>query len=361
VAEQIRGDADLLGGAVDELRHGAVTEQVGPDVPVEGLLGAGFDLLPDRGATHRPAVAVEPEVIPLTDLGVAACKRLQSGAVVPQLTIEVWGQLRRHRGDIRPAGGLGRAQIRPYAWPSNTRCCPITRSARFLIRIGQAIRSDDRAIAVVDSHIHRPICLLLAAIHEAQPQLEQVRGADDAGQLVARGRRGLPGVVVHARQRPQSRPGSSTESMRTRVPTIIAALTGATRARSPATNSLPRATFAPSPTGTRRVERAVPIRKTPASGQSPARPCATRAGSSGWRPCRLTETFGRPCGTNKSQPDRQRPGRSAGGRLFVHVLLVEGEELSSNLCALFSMSYKIHTFLWICLENLGPMWRSPKR
>ena len=64
VAEQIRGDADLLGGAVDELRRGAATEQVGPDVPAEGLLGAGFDLLPDRGATHRPAVAVEPEVIP---------------------------------------------------------------------------------------------------------------------------------------------------------------------------------------------------------------------------------------------------------------------------------------------------------
>ena len=46
---------------------------------VEGLLGAGFDLMPDggaahrcgRGATHRSTVAIEPEVTPDPHLGLA--------------------------------------------------------------------------------------------------------------------------------------------------------------------------------------------------------------------------------------------------------------------------------------------------
>jgi hypothetical protein len=43
---------------------------------------------------------------------------------------------------------------------------------------------------------------------------------------------------------PQSRFGSRAESMRTRAPSIIAALSGATRARSSVTNSLSRASLA---------------------------------------------------------------------------------------------------------------------
>jgi hypothetical protein len=75
VAEQVRADADLLGRAVDELGHRAVPEQVGqPNVPAEGLFGAGFDLLSDRRAAHRAAAAIEPEVPPDTaHLGVSAC------------------------------------------------------------------------------------------------------------------------------------------------------------------------------------------------------------------------------------------------------------------------------------------------
>jgi hypothetical protein len=79
VVEQVGGDADLLGRAVDQLGHGAVAEEVGPNMPAEGVLGVDFDLLPGRPAAHRPAVAIEPEVIPLTDRGVAACKRLHDG------------------------------------------------------------------------------------------------------------------------------------------------------------------------------------------------------------------------------------------------------------------------------------------
>jgi hypothetical protein len=79
VAEKVVGDADLLGRAVDQLGHGAVAEEVGPNMPAEGVLGVDFDLLPGRPAAHRPAVAIEPGVIPFTDRGVAACKRLHDG------------------------------------------------------------------------------------------------------------------------------------------------------------------------------------------------------------------------------------------------------------------------------------------
>ena len=41
VAEEIGMDADLLGRAVDQLGHGEIPEKVGPNVPAEGLLGAG--------------------------------------------------------------------------------------------------------------------------------------------------------------------------------------------------------------------------------------------------------------------------------------------------------------------------------
>jgi hypothetical protein len=62
VAEQVGGDADLLGRAVDQLGHSAIPEQVGPNVPAERLLGPLSDLLPDRAAAHRPAAPIEPEV-----------------------------------------------------------------------------------------------------------------------------------------------------------------------------------------------------------------------------------------------------------------------------------------------------------
>ena len=74
VAEQIRGNADLLRRAVDKLGHRAIPEQVWPNMLAEGVPGAGFDMLPDRRAAHRPTRAVEPEVAPDTaHLAVAAC------------------------------------------------------------------------------------------------------------------------------------------------------------------------------------------------------------------------------------------------------------------------------------------------
>jgi hypothetical protein len=76
MAQEVRGDPDLLGRAVDQRRHRAVPEQMRPNMPAESLLGADFDLLPDRGAAHRPAVAIEPEVTPDPRLSLAAFKRL---------------------------------------------------------------------------------------------------------------------------------------------------------------------------------------------------------------------------------------------------------------------------------------------
>jgi hypothetical protein len=61
---QVGGDPDLVGRAVNQLGNGAVAEQMGPNRLAEGLLGAGFDLLPDGRAAHRPTGANEPEVSP---------------------------------------------------------------------------------------------------------------------------------------------------------------------------------------------------------------------------------------------------------------------------------------------------------
>ena len=67
--------------------------------------------------------------------------------------------------------------------------------------------------------------------------------------------------------------------MRTRAPSIIAALTGATRARSSATNSLRRASVARSP-GAHDVRARRCGRATPATGRTPARRCAAAPGPS---------------------------------------------------------------------------------
>ena len=62
MAKQVGCDADLLGGAVDKLGHGAVAEEMGPDMPAEGVPSAGLDLLPDRRTAHRPTVPIEPQM-----------------------------------------------------------------------------------------------------------------------------------------------------------------------------------------------------------------------------------------------------------------------------------------------------------
>jgi hypothetical protein len=48
VAEEVGCDADLLRGAIHQLGHGAVAEQMRPDGVAEGPLGARRDLLANR-------------------------------------------------------------------------------------------------------------------------------------------------------------------------------------------------------------------------------------------------------------------------------------------------------------------------
>ena len=66
VAQEIRRDADLLGGGIDQLRHGAVAKQVRPDGVAERLPGAQGDLGANRAAGHGLAGAIDPQV--LTDI-----------------------------------------------------------------------------------------------------------------------------------------------------------------------------------------------------------------------------------------------------------------------------------------------------
>jgi hypothetical protein len=73
MAEEVRRDAYLLGRAVDQLGHGAIPEQMRPDRLPEGILGSGFDLMPDRTAAHGPSVAIEPEVASDTGLDLPRC------------------------------------------------------------------------------------------------------------------------------------------------------------------------------------------------------------------------------------------------------------------------------------------------
>jgi hypothetical protein len=54
MAQEVGGDADLLGSRVDQLGHGAVPEQMRPDGLAEALLGAPPDL--------SLALAVDPQV-----------------------------------------------------------------------------------------------------------------------------------------------------------------------------------------------------------------------------------------------------------------------------------------------------------
>jgi hypothetical protein len=68
MAKQVGRYADLLGRAVDQLGHGAVAEEMGPNVPAEGVAGAFFDLVPYRRAVHRPTVPTEPKVTLDADL-----------------------------------------------------------------------------------------------------------------------------------------------------------------------------------------------------------------------------------------------------------------------------------------------------
>ena len=44
MAQEIGRDADLLGGAIDQLGHGAVAKQKRPNRVAERLLGARLDL-----------------------------------------------------------------------------------------------------------------------------------------------------------------------------------------------------------------------------------------------------------------------------------------------------------------------------
>ena len=61
------------GRAVDQLGHGAVAEEVRPNMLAEGVFGPLFDLLPDGRTAHGPAVPIEPEVPSDTGLALPRC------------------------------------------------------------------------------------------------------------------------------------------------------------------------------------------------------------------------------------------------------------------------------------------------
>ena len=81
VTEEIGGDRDLLRSGIDQLGHGAMPEQVRPDGLAEGLLGVPLDLTPDRSAAHRPAPAVQPEVVARADETLGQSTRVECLAV----------------------------------------------------------------------------------------------------------------------------------------------------------------------------------------------------------------------------------------------------------------------------------------
>jgi hypothetical protein len=89
VAEQVGGDADLLGRTSTSSAR-RVPEQVGRDRLAEGLLGAPRDLALDRLTRHRPAPAVDPEVpFQAADRVVPACNRLHATDLEPLVEIGV--------------------------------------------------------------------------------------------------------------------------------------------------------------------------------------------------------------------------------------------------------------------------------
>jgi hypothetical protein len=56
------------GAQCDKLGHSAIPEQVGPDMPAEGVPSTGLDLLPDRRTAHEPTVPIEPQMTADTGL-----------------------------------------------------------------------------------------------------------------------------------------------------------------------------------------------------------------------------------------------------------------------------------------------------
>jgi hypothetical protein len=129
MAEQVGGDADLLGCAVGELGHGAIPEQMRPDRLPEGLLGVSFDLLPDRGAAHGATVAIEPKMVADTaDLALGRSNQLESEAVDLKPAIDVWRQLEENGGTTQ---AVPAARSRA------------TSSAKRFVRVARAGRTDD--------------------------------------------------------------------------------------------------------------------------------------------------------------------------------------------------------------------------
>jgi hypothetical protein len=198
VAEQIGRDADLLGRAVDQFGDGTIPKQMRPDRLAEGLPGARLDLLVNRPAAHGAARAADPKVPPdAANLTLAHSNRLEHRSVSLKPALHVRRQLLRHGGMIGSPGlGLRRSELQAVVAAVEHQVLADHQAGEVLERHRACDeKPDDQAVAVA-GRLRGLVLAALAGVHQPQPEREQVRGADQAGELVARWRRGLLEAVV---------------------------------------------------------------------------------------------------------------------------------------------------------------------
>jgi hypothetical protein len=135
---------------------------------------------------HRPTVAIDPEVTLDADLPLSRSTRVERGSVNLKPPIEVRRQLRRDGGMVRSAGlRLPRAELQAVFAAVEHQVLADHQVRQILDpHRGRGQEPDDQTVAVTDSHVYRPIGSRLAGVHERDPQLEQVRGTDQPGELV---------------------------------------------------------------------------------------------------------------------------------------------------------------------------------